>query len=346
MNWALIGYGGMGAWHVDKLLTLPEVRVCGIYDIDPQRGELAEERGLFIYPSLEALLSDKKVEFVTIATPNDIHRDIAIAAMKAGKHVICEKPVTLSSDDLQAMIDASLIYRRLFTVHQNRRWDEDFLAVRRIFDEHTLGRVFNIESRVHGSRGVPGDWRNKKRQGGGMILDWGVHLLDQMLLMLREDVVSTYCTVSHVTNDEVDDGFKAILTFSSGLTAQVEVGTSNFIELPRWYVQGENGTAIIRDWALNGEIVMVSDWEKRDAVPVVTAAGLTKTMAPRTEETIKRFPLPKVTSDVRDFYRNVMKAIKGEEDQLITHTQLMRVMRLMEAMTLSAQRNETVHSRI
>ena len=346
MNWALIGYGGMGAWHADKLLTLPEVRVCGIYDIDPERGELAEERGLPVYPSLEALLSDKKVEFVTIATPNDVHRDIAVAAMKAGKHVICEKPVTLSSDDLQAMIDASLTTRRLFTVHQNRRWDEDFLAVKHIFDENTLGRVFNIESRVHGSRGVPGDWRNKKRQGGGMILDWGVHLLDQLLLMLREDVVSTYCTVSHVTNDEVDDGFKAILTFASGLTAQVEVGTSNFIELPRWYVQGENGTAIIRDWALNGEIVMVSDWEKRDAVPVVTAAGLTKTMAPRTEETIKRFPLPKVTSDVRDFYRNVMKAIKGEEDQLVTHTQLMRVMRLMEAMTLSAQRNETVHSRI
>ena len=346
MNWALIGYGGMGAWHVDKLLTLPEVRVCGIYDIDPERGEVAENRGLFIYPSLEALLSDKKVEFVTIATPNDIHRELAVAAMKAGKHVICEKPVTLSSDDLQAMIDASLTTRRLFTVHQNRRWDEDFLAVKHIFDENTLGRVFNIESRVHGSRGVPGDWRNKKRQGGGMILDWGVHLLDQLLLMLREDVISTYCTVSHVTNDEVDDGFKAILTFASGLTAHVEVGTSNFIELPRWYMQGENGTAIIRDWALNGEIVMVSDWEKRDAVPVVTAAGLTKTMAPRTEETIKRFPLPKVTSDVRDFYRNVMKAIKGEEDQLVTHTQLMRVMRLMEAMTLSAQRNETVHSRI
>ncbi len=346
MNWALIGYGGMGSWHVENLRTLADIHICGVYDIKPERAEVARENGLHAYASLEALLADPKVELVTIATPNDIHRDIAIAAMKAGKHVICEKPVTLSSDDLQAMVDASLLYRRLFTVHQNRRWDEDFLTVKRILDENTLGPVFNIESRVHGSRGVPGDWRNKKRQGGGMILDWGVHLLDQMLLMIDQDIVSTFCTISHVTNDEVDDGFKAILTFASGLTAHVEVGTSNFISLPRWYVQGQNGSAIIKDWALNGEIVMVSDWEKRDAVPVVTAAGLTKTMAPRTEETIQRYPLPKVSADVRDFYRNVLLAIAGEADQLVGHSQLMRVMRLMEAMLLSAERNEVIHTRI
>ena len=91
---------------------------------------------------------------------------------------------------------------------------------------------------------------------------------------------------------------------------------------------------------------MVSDWEKRDAVPVVTAAGLTKTMAPRTEETIKTYPLPRVESDVRDFYRNVYRAIRGEEKQLVTHAQLMRVMRLMEAVFRSAERNEVVHARI
>jgi predicted dehydrogenase len=346
MNWALIGYGGMGAWHVDKLRTVAGISIRGIFDIDPARVKAAEAEGLYAYPSLEALIEDPDVRLVTIATPNDVHRDIAIAAMRAGKDVVCEKPVTLCSDDLQAIFDASQETGRLFTVHQNRRWDEDFLTVRRIMEENTLGRVFNIESRVHGSRGVPGDWRNKKRHGGGMVLDWGVHLLDQLLLMVKEDVVSTYCTVSHVTNDEVDDGFKAIITFASGLTAHVEVGTSNFIDLPRWYVQGENGTALIRDWAMNGEIVKVSDWEKRDAVPVVTAAGLTKTMAPRTDETIRRFPLPEVTSDVRDFYRNIIRAIEGEEEMTVTHAQLMRVMRLMEAMLLSAERNEVVHSRI
>ena len=346
MKWALIGYGGMGRWHVEKLRTLPEFEIAGVYDILPERREAAVKDGLTAYDSLESLLADASVELVTIATPHDLHRPIASQAMAAGKHVISEKPVTLSSRDLQAMIDASRKYGRIFSVHQNRRWDEDFLIIRQIYDQNSLGRVFNIESLVHGSRGVPGDWRNTWLQGGGMILDWGVHMLDQLLMLVDEPVVSTFCTVSHVTNDEVDEGLKAIITFGSGLTAQVEVGTSNFINLPRWYMQGENGTAVIHDWALNGEIVKVSDWEKRDAVPVVTAAGLTKTMAPRTEETIQRYPLPKVESDVRDYYRNIARAIRGEEKQLVTHAQMMRVMRLMEACFKSAEENAVVHTRI
>ena len=81
-------------------------------------------------------------------------------------------------------------------------------------------------------------------------------------------------------------------------------------------------------------------------MPVVTAAGLTKTMAPRTEETIQRYPLPKVESDVRAYYRNIARAIRGEEKQLVTHAQMMRVMRLMEACFKSAEENAVVHTRI
>jgi predicted dehydrogenase len=336
----------MGDWHAAKVSTMPEFTICGVYDILPERNAAAREKGLFPYSSLEELLADPRIELVTIATPNDVHRPIAIQALRAGKNVICEKPVTLSSEDLQAILDVSGETGKLFTVHQNRRWDEDFLVMKKLYNDNALGPVFNIESRVHGSRGVPGDWRNRKARGGGMILDWGVHLLDQMLQIVDEAVVSTYCMVSHVSNDEVDDGFKVLLTFAGGLTAQVEVGTSSFIGLPRWYMQGQNGSALIEDWSLQGRIVMVSDWDKRDAVPVVTAAGLTKTMAPRTDETIKTYPLPAVTSDVRDFYRNVRRSLRGEETPLVTHAQMMRVMRLMEALFESAERNETVHRRI
>ena len=343
-GWALVGYGGMGHWHVDKLKTLDDIiEIRGIYDILPEKCKMAEEDGFHAYYSLEEVLADPEVDFITIATPNDFHRGIAIQAMNAGKNVISEKPVTLSCEDLQAMFDASYANKVIFSVHQNRRWDEDFRVVKKLYDENTLGKIFNIESRVHGSRGVPGDWRNTKEHGGGMVLDWGVHMLDQVLLMIPCPLVSVYATLSHVTNDAVDDGFKTILTFEDGLTVHVEVGTSNFINLPRWYVLGENGSATV-EWDIEkGKIVMVSDWENRDAVPVVTAAGLTKTMAPRTDETIQTYPLPRIDLDVRDYYRNFVKAIRGEEEQLVRHDQMMRVMKLMEAIFKSAETNEVIH---
>ena len=339
---AIIGYGGMGGWHGSKIGTIDEVELKGVYDIDPVRCDLAKERSIFVYDSLDAVLADPSVEIVTVALPNQLHRDVCIQAMAAGKNVVCEKPVALSSGELQDMIDASRKYGVLFTVHQNRRWDEDYRTIRHIYENCVLGKVFRMESRVHGSRGIPGDWRNQKECGGGMVLDWGVHLLDQILQMIRKPLLSIYATLSYVTNENCDDGFTVTLQFEGDLTVVVEVGTSNFINLPRWYVLGENGSAVIENFAQDGKIVMVSDWEKRDAVPVVTAAGLTKTMAPRTKETIQEYPLPKQAADVRDFYRNVAKAIRGEEPQLIKHDELMRVMLLMEAIFESAEGNKVI----
>lgn len=346
---AVIGYGGMGGWHVRQLKTMDEIQLCGIYDRDPKRNAAAEKAGVHVYQSMEELLADPMVKLVTIAIPNDQHKDVSIWAMQAGKNVVCEKPVALSTDETVEMIKAAKANEVLFTVHQNRRWDEDFLTIKKIYEEGQLGRVFKIESRVHGSRGIPSDWRNQKIYGGGMVLDWGVHLLDQILMMVKEPVVSVYADLDNVTNQEVDDGFKAIIHFAPHiageppLSCQVEVGTSNFINLPRWYMLGENGSAVIEDWDLNGKIVMVSDWEKRDAVPVVTAAGLTKTMAPRTKDTIQEYPLPEVHSDVRDFYRNLIQAVDGKAEQIVKHQEILRSMRLMEAVLHSAETGETVH---
>lgn len=339
----IIGYGGMGGWHVDKLNTLPEPELAGIWDIREVRRDKARERGIFVYESLEALLADKAVDMVLIATPNDCHKPLAIQAMEAGKHVICEKPVTMSSQDLQEMIDASQRTGKFLTVHQNRRWDEDFLTVKKILAEGNLGPIFRIESRVQGAHGIPGDWRALPEHGGGMILDWGVHLLDQALLLYPEAKLNTvYASVSNVTNTLVDDGFFTELGFDNGVKMWVEVGTSNFIELPRWVVEGTDGTAVIEDFKRNGKIVCAHGEDDKDVIPVVTAAGLTKTMAPRREETIKTLPLPKVESDVRDFYRNVIAHLNGEADRLIKLPQVVRVMRLMEAIKESAATRQVV----
>ncbi len=342
---AVIGYGGMGSWHTRKIKDeMGEyAELVGIYDIDPERGKAAEENGIHAFATREALLCDERIDLVTVATPNDYHKEIVIDALEHGKNAISEKPVAMNSGELEEMIAASKRCGKLFTVHQNRRWDEDYLTMKKLLDDNTLGPVFRIESRVQGSRGVPGDWRNQPEHGGGMVLDWGIHLLDQALMMtLPRKLKTVYAELTNVTNENCDDGFRTTLIFDDGLSFYVEVTTSNFIELPLWYMLGENGSAVITGWDCSGEVVMVSDWENRDAVPIVAGAGITKTMAPRTDDTIKRYPLPVQKADWGEYYKNVFAHLRGEADIIVTHNQQRRLMKLVEAVFESGKTNKVV----
>ena len=329
---AIVGFGGMGGWHKNKLLKSDVAELCGIWDIKEDRRQAARDENIHVYSSFEDVLADEKVDIVTIAVPNELHMPLSIAALEAGKNVISEKPVCLSSDELAKIIAASERTGKLFTTHQNRRWDADFLMMKQVYESGDLGEVFTMESRVQGSHGIPGDWRGKKEHGGGMMLDWGVHLIDQILQITKERKIERiYCVFDHITNYEVDDGFKLDIYFEEGLVARVEVGTSHFISLPRHYMNGTNGTAIVRDWGRDCEVVCCKNWEDKDVIPVVTAAGLTKTMAPRNKETITEYSIPSPKSDVHDFYRNYCLAVDGKAEQIVTHKELMRVMKVMEA---------------
>ena len=339
----LIGFGGMGKWHTEILENVPEIELAGIYDIKEEKRKLAEEAGFHTYETEEAMLADESIDVILVATPNDTHRPIALRAMEAGKNVIVEKPATLSLKELTELEDMAGKTGRFLTVHQNRRWDEDLLTVREILKDQTMGEIFRIESRVHGSRGIPGDWRKEKAHGGGMVLDWGVHLFDQIFRLTGERRLKTvYATLTNVTNQEVDDGFTAVLRFEGGLEVLVEVGTNNFISLPRWYVLGENGSAVVEDWDLSGKIVKAFSEEEKEIVPVRTAAGLTKTMAPRREDTIRVEELPRVPGDIADFHRNVAAVLLRGEEPAVKLPEVKRVMRLMETVFESAEKNHVM----
>lgn len=341
--YGLIGFGGMGKWHTEILENVPEIELAGIYDIKEEKRKLAEEAGFHTYETEEAMLADESIDVILVATPNDTPRPIALRAMEAGKNVIVEKPATLSLKELTELEDMAGKTGRFLTVHQNRRWDEDLLTVREILKDQTMGEIFRIESRVHGSRGIPGDWRKEKAHGGGMVLDWGVHLFDQIFRLTGERRLKTvYATLTNVTNQEVDDGFTAVLRFEGGLEVLVEVGTNNFISLPRWYVLGENGSAVVEDWDLSGKIVKAFSEEEKEIVPVRTAAGLTKTMAPRREDTIRVEELPRVPGDIADFHRNVAAVLLRGEEPAVKLPEVKRVMRLMETVFESAEKNHVM----
>ena len=334
-NIAIVGCGGMGGGHAVAIASGtgnaiwagvpgqkegklqptdtdigPLLSLSGICDIDPDRVAWARERGYRVYDTYQDILDDSAVDIVLIATPNHLHREEAIAAMRAGKHVLCEKPVMMDSAELEEVLAVSAETGKVFYPRQNRRWDKDFLIAKKIFEDGTLGRVFNIECRVQGSRGIPGDWRAKKEFGGGMMLDWGVHLLDRLLVMVPEKVT--------------------------------RVGTCHFSALPLWFLAGSQGTAVIDNWDCAGRVVRLHSWEDKDAKPILAGAGLTKTMAPRGDSSVETLPLPEVDFDNNELYLNLVDAIDGKAPQIVTGEHALRVMRLMEAAVRSAETHAVV----
>lgn len=339
---AVIGYGGQGAWHCGQVLKSDVAELAGTYDIKENRRIAAKENNIFVYESNEAIFADENVDIIVVATPNDVHEYLVISALRSGKNVICEKPVALSTESFDRMVSAAEEAGKILSVHQNRRWDVDFLATKQVISSGEIGDVIRIESRIHGSRGIPSDWRCEKEPGGGMILDWGVHLIDQMLQLIPDKITSVNCNCTHITNQEVDDGFRLELKFETGKSAYVEVGTYNFLPLPRFYMQCKDGSLYLEDWQKKAHVAKLTAWIEKDVTPVQNAAGITKTMAPRDELTLDEYDIERLTSDVHNFYRNFVAAIDGKEEQLIKNCEVRRVLRVMETCFKSDEAHQTV----
>lgn len=334
----IIGFGGMGNHHYNHVTEeIDRLTIKGVYDIKPQRGEYAQSLGLKAYESAEELLSDSDIDLILVATPNNFHKYYVEKALRAGKNVICEKPVMMDSKELSEVMQVAKECKKVFTVHQNRRWDRDYLLVKRELESGTLGKPFFIENRVEGARGIPGDWRCTKVAGGGMMLDWGVHLIDQMLMLIDSPVSEIYAQVLNVKyqnpENDVDDNLKINMKFKNGVCAMIEVGTYNMLTLPRWYVCGDRGTMKINDWGSGADIVYAKDvemvWENSI---IYTAAGPTRTMAPRPKETVeeKHVDIDEKTS-VHLFYENVLDTLEGRAELIVKPDQAMRSMKVMEA---------------
>lgn len=346
---AIIGYGGMGGWHHQNIkASIPEITVTGVYDIRPEVEETATKNGLYFYHSLEELLEDEAVDMVTVATPNNFHKDLVISCLSHGKHVICEKPVAMNAAELTEMMAAAEKYGKLFSVHQNRRWDKDYVIIKKILKENYIGAPYYIESRVQGSRRSMEGWRSYKVNGGGMVYDWGVHLIDQLLDLIPSPVVSIDAHLFQIFTKEVDDNFKAFLRFENGLSALVEIATNCFILQPRWHMSCYDGTAVIEDWECNGKMVKLNSDEKMEWTNdiVYTAAGPTRTMAPRPVHTTTQLPLPEVHTDWADYYKNIVDVIDNGAELIVKPEQALRVLRVIDAIFESQKLGQSIKCRI
>ncbi len=339
----IIGFGGMGKWHAENA-PRAGVEIAAVCDIDEVKQQEAIEKGYKLYRTADELLADEEVNTVILTVPNYLHKEMCIKAAQAGKNVITEKPAAMTVAELDEMEEACKKAGVFFTSHQNRRWDRDMLIVKKAVEEHMLGNAFTIESKLHSGNGYMHEWHLYKKYGGGMIYDWGVHLIDQILFMLPgAKIKSLYADIKNVLHEEVDDYFKIIMKFDNGITAHIELSTYILKYQPRWLVAGDNGTLVINTFGCDGAIYRTGKMlEKLPPQITETEAGPTRQFAPVPPGGIVEEPLPEVKTDWVDFYRNVDDVLNGRAESKIKISEVRRVLSVMEACRESSESGKAI----
>lgn len=245
---AVVGYGpsfNMGKTHckfIDDTRGLELVAIC---DMDRERLKAAKDEfpSIDAYENLDNMLKEEVIDLVTIVTPHNTHAYLTIKCLKAGRHVIVEKPMCITTNEATAMIEEAKMRNLMLSVFHNRRFDGKFLRLKEIVDRGQIGNVFHAEVFM-GSYSRPGSWwRSDKKISGGALYDLGAHCID-WVLNLFPGIISGVTGFFHknvwknVTNA---DQAEAIIRFESGAVADVQISKVASIHKPVWRVLGTKG---------------------------------------------------------------------------------------------------------
>ena len=347
---AIVGHGFMGHEHEKMLSNFKGIKLVGFADKDPEQLKDVRE-GLKRYSSNEELFADPEVDTVIIAANNNQHHDLVCQAARAGKNIICEKPVAMNVAELDDMVKVTSECGVKFTVHHQRRFDPDFRTIKNVWDSKSLGDVYMIKNSLYGFNGNMHDWHVYVAEGGGMLYDWGVHLLDQILFMMGDaKIKSLYADIRNVINFEVDDYFKIIMRFDNNVTAEVELGTYLLTDKMHdkwferhWLMSGNKGTAYVDGFHPEGKIVRTTHLlQNVGGKRTMTAAGPTRSFGPPSEGTIVTEELPYASTCHENYFENYVRAFNGEEPFLVKIPETRRVLALMEAVRESGRTGKSI----
>jgi predicted dehydrogenase len=348
INFGIIGHGFMGHEHETMLSHFEGIHLAAIADCDTQ--QLVDVGpGISRYTNASDLINDPEVQVVLIAANNNQHKKLVIEAANAHKDVLCEKPVALSIADLDEMTAECKENGVRFTVHQQRRFDPDFQTAKQVFDAQSLGKIYTVQTGLYGFNGNMHDWHVYKEQGGGMLYDWGVHLIYQMLYMIPGKIKTVYADIRNVINREVDDYFKILLRFESGIVAEIELGTYFLSDKPNWFE---------RHWFMGGDKGSYNEdgfFPEKASITrttrlltnagkgrTMTAAGPTRSFGPPPEGVVVTEDVPAAKTEHADYFRNYVKAYNGEGEFLVKIAEVKRVLQVMAAVRESGETGRSV----
>ena len=234
----VIGYGGafnMGKQHLLEMQKAGMTPVS-VVDLDEDRLEVAKEDfpGIETYTSSTEMLENSDVNLIVIIPPHNTHAELALECLEAGRHVVCEKPLAITTEECDQMIGAAEENDVMISTYHNRHWDGCILrAVEEICEKGVIGEVLRIEAHM-GGYGQPSDWwRSSKSISGGVLYDWGVHLLEYSLQILDGNMqeVSGYSATGHWAShtkwqeDTNEDEATAVVRFDNGQLLSLRITT-------------------------------------------------------------------------------------------------------------------------
>ena len=245
VNAAVVGYGYAGRHFHAYLIGLADgLNLYAVASRNAKRRESAaqDHPGVTLYETIDRVIADDGVDLVVLATPHDTHAELAIQAMDAGKHVVTDKIMCMNAQEADAMIEVSRRNDVLLSVFHNRRWDWDFLTVKKMIEGGLLGIPYLFQVAVM-RYGAPRGWRGVNKRSGGILYDWPAHLVDQALQLVHSPVKAVFCDIYDGGYWDTDIGNYAalLIKFEDGVRYQIEVGNLAKADKPRWYVLGDLG---------------------------------------------------------------------------------------------------------
>jgi predicted dehydrogenase len=247
----LLAYGAIGHEHNLAVQGTPGLTLTAVCDVNPDRVAAARELAPTVeaFSDATAMLDSGLIDLVVISTPPNSHYSWAKEALIRNVHVVLEKPMALTADQCDELMDLAAKKSLLLVVYQNRRFDADFVTMTRLISEGAIGDVFQYDSFVGGYSEPCTYWHSNAEVSGGAIFDWGSHFIDQILSVIPDAIAhvsgQNHKRVwMHATNA---DHAQVTITFTSGAQAIFVNSDLAAARKPKFYVLGTKG-AIVGDW--------------------------------------------------------------------------------------------------
>jgi len=335
----LIGFGLAGrAFHAPVIRAVPGMRLAAI--LQRSGNEAAEKYpDLRLVRTMEELLAIREIRLVVIATPNDTHFALARQCLAAGRDVVVDKPFTTTLEEAHSLVQFARQAGRLITVYQNRRYDGDFQAIRKLAEEGTLGRIVRFETNYDRYRPQrkPGAWRESSRAGNGTMSDIAPLLIDLALVLFGIPQAVAADVRIERENAVADDAFDIMLHYPGGMRAVLRSCILAAAPRPRFVLFGTKGSFVKQTFdpqennLRHGNIPKDTSW---GAEPEENWGVLT---TPSGDGFTQR-RIPPAGSDYRDYYANVRDAILGKAALAVTPEWSLDVMRILELARESSQK--------